>query len=101
MELILNVKNLISRNIMPFARYFVVGGAAFIADSGVIYVLTEIFSIYYLTSAAIGFVIGVVVNYLLSILWVFDNRKLENNYWAFTIFAFIGICGLLINHGVM
>lgn len=74
-----------------------VGGAAFIVDFGSLYILTDIFGIYYLISAAIAFLLGLVANYLLSISWVFNKRTLDSKSMEFGIFTFIGIIGLGIN----
>ena len=55
-----------SRLSVQFFRYFIVGGIAAVADIGSLYIFTEIFAIYYLISAALAFIIGVVINYILS-----------------------------------
>ena len=82
---------------IQFLRYIFVGGAAFIVDFGSLYILTDIFGIYYLISAAIAFLLGLVANYLLSISWVFNKRTLDSKSMEFGIFTFIGIIGLGLN----
>lgn len=78
-------------------RYIFVGAAAFTVDFGSLYFLTDFFGIYYLISAAIAFILGLVTNYMLSISWVFNRRSLENRTFEFGIFAVIGIIGLILN----
>ena len=78
-------------------RYLFVGGTAFIIDFVSLFILTEFFGIYYLISAAIGFILGLIVNYFLSVTWVFNRRTLENRTFEFGIFAVIGIVGLGLN----
>jgi putative flippase GtrA len=78
-------------------RYIIVGGAAFIVDFLSLYILTDFFGIYYLISAAIAFILGLFVNYLLSVSWVFNKRKLDNRTFEFGIFAIIGVVGLGLN----
>ena len=78
-------------------RYTVVGGFAFVIDFLSLYILTELFGIYYLVSAAVAFVFGLLTNYLLSIVWVFDTRAVQNQWVEIGIFAFIGIIGLGLN----
>jgi putative flippase GtrA len=78
-------------------RYLFVGGAAFIVDFLSLYILTDFFGIYYLISAAIAFILGLFVNYILSVSWVFNKRKLDNRTFEFGIFAIIGIVGLGLN----
>ena len=78
-------------------RYTVVGGFAFVVDFGLLVILTELAGINYLISAAIAFVAGLTINYLLSIRWVFASRTLESRSAEFTLFAIIGIVGLGLN----
>ncbi|MEE9190982.1 MAG: GtrA family protein, partial [Candidatus Neomarinimicrobiota bacterium] len=78
-------------------RYTFVGGVAFIFDFGSLFILTEYFKIYYLVSAAIAFIIGLTINYLLSITWVFFKHSIKSKHFEFFIFAFIGVIGLALN----
>jgi len=78
-------------------RYLFVGGAAFIVDIGSLYIFTDFFGIYYLISAAIAFSLGLIMNYILSISWVFNNRTFNSRILEFGVFTFIGIIGLVLN----
>lgn len=82
-------------------RYMIVGGIALVADTGILYILTQFFQIYYLISASLGFISGLVLNYLLSIVWVFNHRKVKKMYVEFAIFAAIGLIGLFWNELIM
>ena len=84
-----------------FLRYLVVGGVAFAADFGVLVFSTEVCGIHYLTSAALGFAAGVLMNYLLSIVWVFSSRAVSDRRLEFAIFVVIGILGLGLNELAM
>jgi len=84
-----------------FARYLVVGGLAFVLDFGSLYALTEFAGLYYLVSAAVAFLLGLVANYLLSRTWVFDKRTVDSATVEFTIFAVIGVIGLGLNEGII
>lgn len=89
------------KTLIQLFRYFFVGGFAFIVDWGSLYVLTEFFEIYYLISAAISFVLGLFVNYFISIIWVFGNSTVSNRWIEFLIFTIIGIIGLALNEVIM
>lgn len=78
-------------------RYLFVGGAAFIVDLTLLFILTNYLGVYYLISAAIAFILGLIINYFLSVKWVFNRRNLENRTFEFGIFAVIGIIGLGLN----
>lgn len=78
-------------------RYGFVGGMAFVVDYGTLFACTEYFSLHHLLSAAIAFLLGLIVNYLLSTSWVFAYRQMTNRYVEFVVFAIIGIVGLGLN----
>lgn len=82
-------------------RYLWVGGVAFIVDYGCLFLLTEYAHISYLISAAVAFLCGLIVNYRLSVAWVFSNSRLDNKMAEFVVFAVIGLVGLLLNEGIM
>lgn len=91
------LKRRTDRTWIQFLRYIMVGGAAFLVDFGSLYLLTDFFGIYYLSSAALAFILGLLANYLLSIGWVFNRRTMDNRTFEFGIFAVIGIVGLGLN----
>jgi len=82
---------------IQFFRYGFVGGTAFIVDFGLLYVLTAYAGLYYLLSATISFLVGLVVNYILSIFWVFSRRSFSSRWLEFWIFAAVGVVGLGLN----
>lgn len=86
---------------IQFFRYIFVGGIAFLVDFGSLYFLTEYFGIFYLTSAAIAFTLGLIVNYLLSVKWVFNKHTFNNRFHEFGIFAMVGIIGLGLNEVII
>jgi putative flippase GtrA len=80
-----------------FFRYTVVGGVALAADFSTLFLLTHFASVHYLASAAVGFLVGLAVNYTLSSVWVFARHTLQNRAVEFGIFAAIGVAGLGLN----
>lgn len=84
-----------------FFRYFLVGGFAFVCDTTVLFSLTHFLKVNYLVSAPVGFVVGTVVNYVLSRSWVFRRRTLKNTPAELTIFTLIGIVGLALNELIL
>lgn len=82
-------------------RYTIVGGIAFLADITTLAAFTELFHMHYLISTAIGFTVGLAINYLLSTKWIFQSRKVKSKSLEFGIFASIGLIGLLLNEAIM
>ncbi|NHZ85963.1 MAG: GtrA family protein [Planctomycetia bacterium] len=95
------LKNKTNNTLVQLFRYTFVGGIAFIFDFGTLYLLTEYFNIYYLVSAAIAFLLGLTINYFLSVIWVFQKRSLKSKYVEFIVFALIGIIGLALNEFII
>ena len=80
-----------------FLRYLVVGGIAFVIDFSLLVGLTQWLGMPYLVSAAVGFAVGVAVNYTLCLRWVFDTRRFRDRRLELTLFTSIGLSGLMLN----
>ena len=75
-------------------RYIFVGGTAFIVDFFFLYFFSDICGIYYLISAVFSFIISVLVNYVMSTKWVFNQNNIENKVLEFNLFMLISAIGL-------
>ena len=95
-----------------FIRYCVVGGTAFLCETATHFLLWKFAldgetSLNTFIATAAGFVVGLIVNYALSVLWVFTTEKQKEqgrNMKAFIIFTVVGLVGfglkeLLMNAG--
>lgn len=86
-----------NNTLLQLLRYTFVGGFAFLIDFGTLFFLTEYVNIHYLVSAGMAFTLGLIVNYFLSVKWVFNSRAMENRLLEFLLFASIGLIGLGLN----
>jgi putative flippase GtrA len=84
-----------------FARYVIVGGLAFACDTSTLFSLTQFLKVNYLISAPLGFIVGTIVNYILSRTWVFERRRLVSTSAEMTIFTLIGVVGLGLNELIL
>lgn len=87
-----------------FLRYMVTGGFAFVADFGLFALCLYGFGWHYLLANLVGLVAGLVLNYALSILWVFTACKrilVQQKGIEFVLFALVGIAGVGINQALM
>ena len=91
------MKKLISQII----KFGFVGFLCFFIDYGIMVFLTEALKINYLISSGCSFSVSVVVNYILSIKFVFDADRDANKVKQFLVFLFFSIGGLIINQIVM
>ena len=85
-----------SKFFVQLFRYFFSGGIAFLIDKTMFALLRYGFDLNVFLATSIGFIVGLIVTYLLSIFWIFDKRRLESRSNEFLIFALIGIVGLLL-----
>lgn len=91
-------KNTPHRISVQVFRYILAGTIAYIFDYGALIILTEACKIYYLTSAAVAFMLGSVVSYALNVMWVFSERTLKSKRLEFVIFVLISVVGIILNH---
>ncbi len=82
-------------------RFGVVGVVCFLIDYGLMILLTEGFGMKYLISSGVSFCVSVVVNYILSLKFVFDTGHSKNNAVEFVIFVALSVVGLGINQILM
>ena len=75
-------------------RYIFVGGTAFVVDFFFYYFFINICGFHYLISAVLSFIISVLVNYLISTKWVFNQNNIENKVLEFNLFILISSVGL-------
>lgn len=79
---------------VQFLKFAVVGIISFVVDWALLVALTELFSINYLVSTTISFVVSVALNYALSLKYVFPHRSDMSRTREFTIFAILSAIGL-------
>lgn len=87
---------------LQFVRYVFVGGVATVVDWGVLFALTEFAGLYYMFSAVVAFVAGLITNFLLSKLLVFSGSQARVSPLAeFASYALIGVVGLGITELIL
>ncbi len=82
-------------------KFGVVGFFCFFIDFGITTGLTNLLGVHYLVSKFLGFVISAIVNYILSIRFVFHPHKNMDKKKEFTVFLILSAIGLGINEIVM
>ena len=103
-----------SEQVIEFLKYCIVGGIAFVVDTASLMLFYHFvfgdFSFDFLflhiadgrtaAATAVGFLFGLVANYVLSVLFVFNrpgqDRRKGKSLGAFLIFAVVGLIGLAL-----
>lgn len=82
------------------SKYMIVGAISFSVNFIFLYSLTEFLAIHYLGSAAFGFILATIVNYLLCITFVFESGRHSRFNEILLVFIVSGI-GLLLNETII
>jgi putative flippase GtrA len=82
-------------------RYFAASALALAIDFGIYIGLIRIADVHYLVAAPIGFALGLATIYLLSIRWVFRERRLADRRTEFALFVLVGFAGMGLNQLVL
>ena len=77
-----------------FIKYFSVALVGYVVDFGSLMLCKEVFGLHYLASASVGFVLGLIVVYILSGRYVFGDSKINSKSKEFLLFSGIGLIGL-------
>lgn len=84
-----------------FYSYFIVGGIAAVVDIGGFMLLTGAFGIPWFWAAVMSFLVSVVVNYLLSIRFVFESGVRFRRYHEAALVLVVSTIGLLLNEAAL
>lgn len=88
--------NQTSHGLVQMIRYGLVVAIAAPIDLGGYIILKSVFHLHYVLAATIAFTISLIVNYFLSVAWVWTNHTGRQRHIDATIFAIIGIVGLAL-----
>lgn len=82
-------------------KFGVVGVLCFGIDFGIFYVLNNIVGVHYSIAAFFGFMISLIVNYILSMKYVFERKENADKRAEFIMFAILSAVGLVINEAIL
>lgn len=78
-------------------KFGFVGFLCFFIDYGVMVFLTERFGVDYILSCGVSFTVSVIVNYILSVTFVFETDRNKRKSGEFIVFVLLSLIGLGIN----
>lgn len=93
--------NRIKDLVIQFCKFGAVGGLCFGIDYGLMVLLTEAHILNYFASSAVSFTVSVVVNYILSMRFVFVGKAEMTKVQEMGIFLALSMVGLVLNQMIM
>ena len=93
--------NRIKELVIQFCKFGAVGGLCFGIDYGLMVLLTETHMLHYFASSAVSFTVSVVVNYILSMRFVFNGKEDMTKAEEMFIFVTLSMIGLVLNQMIM
>lgn len=90
-----------SKLLMQICKFGIVGSVAFLIDYIILIFSKEVLGLHTLNSAALGFSISVIFNYLASVKWIFTINHNNSKSRIFILFIILSIIGLLITEVIM
>ena len=88
-----------NKRLLEAARFVITGGVCFLVEFIALVLLRDKAGLDTLIATPIAFLISVILNYILCVLWVFDAKDQGNS--AKAGFLVTSIMGLLLNEGLM
>ena len=78
-------------------RYIVSGGTAALVDLGLLYIFTDVFGWWYLTSAVVAFILAFFVSFFLQKFWTFKDGSKDRIHFQLIIYLTIALVNLVVN----
>ncbi|MDO8552913.1 MAG: GtrA family protein [bacterium] len=82
-------------------KFLIAGGFAFAVNIVVLYVLTDIFDIYYLVSTVVAFLISFLVSFVLQKFWTFQDASKDNLHLQLPLYLSMQVANLGLNASLM
>ena len=80
-------------------RYLFSGGTGFLVNVGFLYLLTDIFGVWYVLSGAIAFIVSITASFILHRTVTFEYDKHGSAGYQYTGFFVVSLINLLVNEG--
>ena len=93
--------NRIKDLIIQFCKFGAVGGLCFGIDYGLMIFLTETHIMHYFASSAVSFTVSVIVNYILSMRFVFTGKEDLTMAQEMVFFVALSMIVLVMNQMIM
>lgn len=90
-----------TRLLWQFARFLAVGGVSFAFDYGLFVVLYQFAGVQYVLASTISFSLSLIINYVLTLKFVFDAKPGRNVVLEFLVYIGLNIVALGLNQLIL
>jgi len=94
-------KLLSKNNIILISKFIIVGVIGTGVNLLTLYILTDIFKVFYIISATIAFILSVLNNYFLNKLWTFKEKLQDEVVKKVLQYTVVSIISLFANLGIL
>lgn len=84
-----------------FIRFCIAGGFAFSVNLTVLYILTDVFHIYYLVSTVGAFLVAFSISFLLQKLWTFKDSSRDRLHIQLPLYLGMQVISITLNASLM
>lgn len=95
------MKNKLKHILLQIIRFWIAGGVCVAIDFLLLRFFKEICGLDVLIASGISYTVSVVVNYLISVFFVFDGKRKMNMGLQFVVFLILSLIGLGLNEVIM
>ncbi len=86
---------------MQVSKFVIVGGLGALLNISILFVLTEVFKVFYLISEIIAFIFSALQNYLLNKIWTFKEKLKNTIIQKWVKYFIISTISLLVNLSIL
>lgn len=87
--------------VSQFFKFAIVGIVSFALDYVILFVMTDVFKVYYLLSSFISLSVSLLVNYWLSMKFVFQCKEEMSKHRKFSVFLLLSVIGIVLTQYIM
>lgn len=84
-----------------YIKYAIAGGTAAMTDFILLFILTDIFHIWYITSATLAFIAAFFVSFFLQKFWTFRDNSRDRMRKQMAMYLAVGVTNTFLNTGGM
>jgi putative flippase GtrA len=87
-------------NIYRFLKYCIIGGMGMVLGLCGLYIVTEVYHVYYMVSVIIASIILLVLNFIANYMWTWGENESRELNWIVSLLNRLGLVSIIKRMGV-